>query len=148
MYCKHCGTQLENDARFCQNCGASLAETPTAQPEILVDPAKEQKKDEAAGEVLKWGIIGLAFSLSCILSLLGWIFSAKARRLRRAYEAEYGEVTGRALVGKIRGNVGFGVGIGYTIFFTLYFLIIGIALAEGLSAEIAAEIASEFAAIA
>lgn len=144
MYCKNCGAQIELNDKFCPSCGTAQAETPTAEPEILPDPAKEQKKDEAAGEVLKWGIIGLAFSLSGILSLLGWIFSAKARKLRRAYESEYGEVTGRALVGKILGNVGFGVGIGYTIFFTLYFLILGIALA-GLSAEIASEIVAEFA---
>ena len=130
MYCKNCGTQLEDTARFCPSCGAAQAETPTAEPEILPNPAREQRKDAKAGEVLKWGILSLAFSLSGLLSLLGWIFSGTARRLRREYEAEYGDATGRALVGKILGNVGLGVGIGYTIFFALYFLLFAILMVE------------------
>lgn len=124
MYCKHCGKQLEEAAKFCPDCGAAQASEPAREPEILLDPAKEQRKDNMAGEVLKWGIMSLAFSVSGLLALLGWIFAGTAKRKVEEYEAAFGETTGRAHVGKILGKVGLGVGIGYTIFFTLYFLIL------------------------
>lgn len=122
MYCKHCGTQLGEASKFCPNCGAAQTSEPAHEPEILLDPSKEMRKDNLAGEVLKWGIMSLAFSSSGLLALLGWIFAGTAKKKVTAYESEFGETTGRARVGKILGKVGLGVGIGYTIFFTLYFL--------------------------
>jgi hypothetical protein len=80
-------------------------------------------KDRMAGEVLKWGILSLAFAISC-LSLLGFIFSFTAKRKSAEFLNYFGVLEGRARVGHILGRVGFGVGLGYTIFFVIYFAII------------------------
>lgn len=32
MYCKHCGTSLQENIRFCTNCGAQIDSTPNTQP--------------------------------------------------------------------------------------------------------------------
>lgn len=42
MFCEHCGQQLNNDARFCTNCGANItpAVTPPVQPVQPVPPVQ------------------------------------------------------------------------------------------------------------
>lgn len=42
MYCKHCGKEVADDARFCSACGKSLADAPdTVETE---EPTKKKKK--------------------------------------------------------------------------------------------------------
>ena len=33
MYCRFCGTKIPDNVKFCPECGASLAPTPSAAPE-------------------------------------------------------------------------------------------------------------------
>lgn len=44
-YCRECGLELEDDARFCPNCG-----TPTDDDSVVVTVANEQKKEEIKKE--------------------------------------------------------------------------------------------------
>ena len=122
MFCTKCGRELADTETYCPYCGqifANLDGTPYFVPDDAV-------KDQMAGNVLTWGILSLAFSLSGCLSLLGFIFSFTARKKAKVYRLAFGELEGRARVGQILSWVGFGVGIGYTAFWILYFSLIAL----------------------
>lgn len=123
MYCKNCGAQLEAADKFCPSCG-TLQEA----AEEAVTPEVEAQKEEEAGKLLKKSITGTVFSFTVVLSLIGWIISAGARRRVRAYKEKYNELTGRALAAKIISGIGLGFGIGFTLYMVLM-IIIGIAAA-------------------
>ena len=129
MYCKNCGAQVEQNDKFCPACGSTqdVAEE-VVTPEVLPSPEVEAQKDEDAGKLLKKSITGAIFSSTGLLSLVGWIISAKVRRRVRAYKEKYNEMTGRALA----ANIISGIGLGFGIFFTLYvvlMIVIGIGMA-------------------
>ena len=178
MFCKNCGRELSNDARFCPACGAAQ-ETPTFAPPAEpveekpafapveesaifstptepafapaepisfapvsepaeADPAIEEQKDELAKRTLKHGIMSLAFSaatfiVACIpiFSIIGLIFSSKAKKSANEYAALAGELSGKAKTGRALATPGFIVGligliggILYWIYMVVYFLII------------------------
>lgn len=60
MYCTRCGTPLRPDARFCTNCGSSVALSVISVPE----EAAPVKKESPA-----WGIWCLILSLASLLIL-------------------------------------------------------------------------------
>ena len=122
MFCKNCGRQLDEGESYCPICG-TVNSPEAAAPGYSVPVMDDSVKDRMAGEVLKWGILSLAFAISC-LSLLGFIFSFTAKRKSAEFLNYFGVLEGRARVGHILGRVGFGVGLGYTIFFVIYFAII------------------------
>lgn len=112
MYCKHCGTDLEENVKFCPNCGAeqtARAAEPVAEP--IVDNEFEAKKDAMAGSALVWGILGLVFAASSWLAILGIIFSGIAKKKVAEYVAFAGELEGRAKAGSILAKIGMIVGI-------------------------------------
>lgn len=134
MFCKKCGRQLEEGESYCPICGT------VNNPEVSQNPSNpfygepdDQVKNDMAGQVLKWGILSLAFGVSGCLSLLGFIFSFTARRKAREYVRLFGQLEGRARVGNILGWVGFGTGLGYTIFFGIYFTILALLMMIGIS---------------
>ena len=49
MFCKYCGTELAEDAKFCQSCGKSADSAPqkTANPAQKVQPAPSQNSTNA-----------------------------------------------------------------------------------------------------
>lgn len=60
-YCSNCGTQLQDDARFCPNCGAATGE---AIPPVPAAPQKE--------EASLVSLVALVFMiLSCVAA--GWL---------------------------------------------------------------------------
>jgi hypothetical protein len=122
MFCKNCGRQLDEGESYCPICG-TVNSPEAAATGYSVPVMDDSVKDRMAGEVLKWGILSLAFAISC-LSLLGFIFSFTAKRKSAEFLNYFGVLEGRARVGHILGRVGFGVGLGYTIFFVIYFAII------------------------
>ena len=130
MYCKNCGAQVEQNDKFCPACGSAqdVAEA-VVTPEVLLSPEAVEKQEEEASRLLKKSITGAIFSGTGLLSLVGWIISAKVRRRVRAYKADYNELTGRALA----ANIISGIGLGFGIFFTLYMiLMILVAILAGL----------------
>ena len=115
MFCKYCGNQLSDDAKFCSKCGkiTDANETvvnPTDYDFFSVEPITPQldymqgqamyEKDRKAGAILKFAILGLALTCTFYLSLLGVIFSMIARAKSRKYIRLYGETNGRATVGR------------------------------------------------
>ena len=112
MFCTKCGRELANEETYCPYCGTVFSYpdgTPYAPPDDTV-------KDQMAGNVLTWGILSLAFSISGCLSLLGFIFSFIAKSRALAYRNVFGVLEGKAKVGRILGKVGFGLGLGMTIY--------------------------------
>lgn len=124
MYCKNCGAQLEAADKFCPSCGTlQEAAEEAVTPEVLPSPEVEAQKEEEAGKLLKKSITGAIFSGTGLLSLVGWIISAGARRRVRAYKEKYNELTGRALAAKIISGIGLGFGIGFTLYMILMILV-------------------------
>lgn len=102
-----------------------VVEVPDADP-------REEEKNELAKNTLKNGIIGLAFSaatflIACvpILSIIGLIFSGKAKRKANEYVALAGALEGKATVGRNLAKAGTIVGliglIGGVLFWLFYF---------------------------
>ena len=137
MFCSHCGSEIENGARFCQNCGASADATKNEEkmsyePIDLTDTIAEKAKDEAAGSALGTGIAAIIFGLIVsFLNFIGIILGAVGIGKANAVEAQFGELPPKARVGKILSTVGLISGILMTIVWFLYIVIIAVALSEG-----------------
>ena len=127
MFCKNCGRQLDEGETLCPACGTLNSGETSANTSATIEygapAADESLKNEKAGQALKWGILSLAFSASGCLSLLGFIFSFVAKSKALDYERSFGQLEGRAKVGRILGKVGFGLGLGMTIYVGLAFLV-------------------------
>ena len=69
MYCKHCGSQIADSAKFCQNCGASQNDAAPQQPVINVVSNNTNVNKIHGGYVhkSKW----VAFFLCLFLGYLG-----------------------------------------------------------------------------
>ena len=146
MFCKNCGRQLGEGENFCPSCGAMNAAESNANANTgfqydlgtantdaqysfgAPNSVSEALKSEMAGQTFKWGLLGLIFSGTVCLSLLGFIFSIIAKNQAANFERTFGEIKGRALAGRILGRIGFGFGLGMTIFFALYIFIIFVSL--------------------
>lgn len=68
MFCKDCGAQLAEDARFCPNCGSAQAVTPSAQtvtppaePENIADKVRATAKKIGSSTAFLIAIICLSF---------------------------------------------------------------------------------------
>lgn len=102
------------------------AEAPKAEPVYAAAPAtvNNANVEELSKDALIWGILGLAFSCTFFLSLLGIIFSAIAKKKYAAYAAAAGTPSGKGKVGGILARVGLPVGIVMTVFFFIYIILI------------------------
>lgn len=200
MFCKNCGNEIPEGAKFCVNCGtpvevpsepapeapstpvyeepaapviekpAPVAEEPAPtyeeptpvyeeptpvqavpqqpvyQQPVYQQPAPQQPTYQqpvyqqpvyqaaatvvssvTSTNVLVWGILGLAFSCSFYLSLLGLIFSIVAKGKVTAYTTGGGQLTGKAKVGAILAKVGLILGIVFTALFFLWLIIVIVA---------------------
>ena len=57
MFCKNCGAQISDNAKFCGVCGASQAET--AAPATTAAPANSNSASASAGAAINLGAINL-----------------------------------------------------------------------------------------
>ncbi len=121
MFCKNCGTQLPDDARFCPNCGNDfINSTPNnSAPPFTTQPVQTPATVDA-GSILTFGILGLAFACTFIASLLGIIFGRIAMNKARRYQSTIGPLSPKARTGFILGKIGFILGIVMTAFFAFY----------------------------
>ena len=110
MYCAHCGNEMPSDAKFCEKCGKIVAPsdrlgaddvaTATCGEHCACNCQDNQKRDKLAGKILKFAIMGLAFGITGVLSILGFVFACLARKNVKKYVKLFGETNGRASVGK------------------------------------------------
>lgn len=56
MYCEHCGTKIEKDAQFCQNCGKSVSGAHAVSATVSSAPAASQST--ATEAIIKCGNCG------------------------------------------------------------------------------------------
>ena len=144
MFCKYCGSELDGNANFCTRCGNAVsgeAEIYTPEPMMAGDvnygyvaPTEiinedDPVKDGKAGDILKYGILGLAFGVTFFLSFLGIIFSAIAKSKISDYVTMYGATEGKAAVGRGLSTAGMIVSIILTVFFIFYVGLIGLLIA-------------------
>ena len=64
-FCRKCGTQLDDHARFCAKCGAS-------QEQTFVQPTYSYQHPEQRGEGGPWKVFAI---VGFVLGLVGFIFS-------------------------------------------------------------------------
>ena len=112
MFCKYCGNELTEEARFCPKCGKISENKPeeidyfydlnAAEPATQEDVANVEnpERDSRGGEILKFAILGFVFGVTGSLSILGLIFSYIAKGKLKSYLRDYGKTQGRASVGK------------------------------------------------
>ena len=106
MFCKYCGKEIVDGAKFCASCGANIEEktsepvTPTVNVGLKVD-SKNEARDSAARSILTLGICSLAFSCSFYFSFVGWILGGICRSYVRDYEARFGYVSGAGENGRL-----------------------------------------------
>lgn len=73
MFCKHCGNQVRDEARFCPNCGAStVGQQQPAQPQPQY---QYQQQNQAPATKTENPIAIVGFILSFIIPLAGLICS-------------------------------------------------------------------------
>ena len=135
MFCKYCGNQLPDDANFCPKCGKVTDEKTNTtnesyssyEPEpIIFEDVKNdfvsKQKDEDSGSILKFAILGLAFSIP--VSILGLIFTIIAKSKVRKFINKYGDTEGRATVGKHLTIPGMICSIFFMVFWFIYTIFI------------------------
>ena len=135
MFCKYCGNELTEDARYCPKCGkiTENVEEETEQKEYdffasatPVTPTveiKDEERNSLGGEILKFAILGLAFGCTVWLSLVGLIFSYIWKAKLNRYMAIYGKTENKATVGKHIGIAGMIVSWIFTIIGILFVLL-------------------------
>ncbi len=123
MYCKYCGTDVEENGKFCQNCGAEVEATPVDAAEPVVNNEFEELKKTLGGSVFTLGLLGLIFCASGWLAIAGLIMSAVAKKKAALYQAYAGELDGRAKAGSILAKIGLAVGIVSLVILAFSFII-------------------------
>ena len=141
MFCKYCGNQLPDDANFCPKCGKVTDEKTTNttdsyssyQPEPIAFEEVNQnfasiQKSEDAGSILKFAILGLAFSVP--VSILGLIFTIIAKSKVKNFIYKYGDTEGRATVGKHLTIPGMISSIFFMVFWFIYIVVMAAVIFE------------------
>ena len=67
MYCKHCGKQIDDDAKFCSFCGTPVDALNMPQNNVKVT-VPEQKKEVVTD---KW-----IWALATVPTVMGWVIGA------------------------------------------------------------------------
>jgi len=76
VYCPKCGTQNEDDAKFCKKCGADLyaGETVEKRAEAYAGPSRRHMDEECFGLPYGGAIVGVIVGLFIILIGVGIVF--------------------------------------------------------------------------
>ena len=139
MYCTNCGSKLSDSAKFCPYCGQM--QEAHSQPQQTVHSAPVQpvmqdskqahgatataendpQKSDRALDILVKGILSLAFGNSGFLAIVGIIFGVIGKKSVQSYEADYGEASGKARVGKYLSIAGFYYSLYVSIMLTIVF---------------------------
>ena len=152
MFCKNCGTKIEEGLKFCPNCGTPVAapaqQTPPPQQQTpppqqgyyqqpaqpAYQPAQPAYRPAPAANlpettpILVLGILSLVFG-----SIVGIILGAIGRNKARAYVNAGGELSGKAKVGSILSKLGIIFGIIELVLIVIYVIVFGAMIAGGVS---------------
>ena len=127
-FCTNCGSQLNDMAAYCANCGASVVGNEgfnfgniNQAPVSAVDPETKSKATRA----LIFGIVAVAISYVIGIPIVGIIFAVLAMGAAKAVLATNptGSTRNLANIGKILGIVGLALSIYITV---IWFVIIAI----------------------
>ena len=69
MYCQKCGTKLEDNAKFCPECGQKIVSYTDTQEEVIEDPINNDANDEREKKSNKKEKIIVAIVLAVALEL-------------------------------------------------------------------------------
>ena len=83
-YCKNCGTQLKEGAKFCPNCGQSTGFV-AKDPQVRYENVTPRGKDEG----LSWWKKGICFLLGFPSMLIAVIFWGESLNLRIHFTSRY-----------------------------------------------------------
>ncbi len=119
MFCKNCGQNLADNARFCPICGTTVSSQtqpdPQPQPQAQPNPyAPNPELSALSNSAFIWGIVSLGLCVvgGLIGCILGAIFSRTAKAKVREFEAKAGvSAYGKANVGKILATIALPYGI-------------------------------------
>ena len=154
MICKKCNKEIDDLYSFCPYCGSpsdfestddtcdDLALTEKETLCVKRDESKDGVRSQLSHDILKWGILSLAFSISYPLSPIGFFFSFAAKKLVKEYEMLYGRVTRKSRVGRDLGKAGFIVGLILSIIlilssvFNVFSAIVGVKILAELLQEL------------
>lgn len=124
-FCKNCGTELNEDTKYCPSCGACVEEE-LEEKEVKCEEQRAQT-DAILKDGLKLGIISVILAEIPIANIVGIVLGSKARkRLAQAEQiAKDNDFTlsGMRIPVKVLGIVGFALSIVTVIFYTLSFII-------------------------
>ena len=119
MLCEKCGSQLNDNSRFCPNCGAPI---PGEEQNVTPTSTYEGPMGNP-GPVLVWGILGLSFACSFFLSFLGIIFSVIGLKKANQFASfTGGAYSKQASIGRGLSKAGLIVGIILTVLFVIYII--------------------------
>ena len=132
MFCKSCGSNVEDGADFCPVCGAKMSAD--------VSPAMAVMDEEAKASGKKCMIWGIVAAVLAEFGLLGLIFAIIAKgKVKKHIRAGY-PLTGMAKAGRILSKVALILSIVMTVFWFIYIIIIIVAvLAVGEAGGVFAE---------
>ena len=130
MFCKNCGNEIAEGAKFCASCGTPVENVSKASEaantgKVYVDPDKAAR-EESAKKILTLGICSVAFSCTFWLGIVGWILGSICKNKVREHEARFGPVSHMAKVGKYLGVGGFIGGIVMTALSSMYYVFYGL----------------------
>lgn len=73
MYCKYCGNNLSDDAKFCPNCGNNVSEIQDdfvqEAPIEVGAPAEDEQKNSLSNKILSSAIVSLALCILAAISI-------------------------------------------------------------------------------
>ena len=116
MFCSSCGTQVDNTAQFCPNCGTKFIQMPTSAETSIAPPPQTPgyipippsavipgKASSRAVTALVLGILGL--TCCGIMAPIAWMLgSTELKDIRAGLASSEGK--GYATAGKILGIIG------------------------------------------
>ena len=141
--CVNCGAELQEGAKFCENCGARVEAAPVAAQPVYTEPVKvgnTPEQESLCKSALTLSIVGAALAE---LGLPGIIVSAIAKgKVKKATQG--GAVGGKLKAARIISNIGLALSIVMTIFWAIYIFLIGGLMVWGISQGGFDDLAYEF----
>lgn len=102
MYCPKCGAKNVDEAKFCGECGISLASKPDIKPDPP-QPNPPQPPKEAVSTELKIGVMVGTLIIPLIGLIMGWVYMKDDNADKKAV-----------------GKLWFYTGIGMSVIYVLY----------------------------